>query len=102
MQILREAGVPVAAVLDTLELSYVLYLWRREMFMTVQHSVRCHLLLPGRRVKMSDPPVEVVRESLLGEQTAAVYREWMGLDEVQVAPAAGQFWWQYVAHILTP
>ena len=85
MQILGEAGVPVGAVMDTLELSHDPYLWKRGVFAAIKHPVRGDLFVPGWPVKMSDSPVEVVSAPLLGEHTAAVYREWLGLTAEQVA-----------------
>ncbi len=85
MRILGEAGVPVGAVMDTLELSHDPYLWKRGMFATIKHPVRGDLFVPGWPVKMSDSPVEVASAPLLGEHSAAVYREWLGLDKEQVA-----------------
>jgi formyl-CoA transferase len=84
LQILGEAGVPVGAVMDTLELSHDPYLWKRGMFAAIQHPVRGDLFVPGWPVKMSDSRVEVASAPLLGEHTAEVYREWLGLTAAQV------------------
>ncbi len=84
-KILGEAGVPTGAVLDTLELSNDPYLRKRGMFVTIKHPVRGEMFVPGWPVKMSDSPVDIVTAPLLGEHTAEIYQEWLGLDEQQVA-----------------
>jgi crotonobetainyl-CoA:carnitine CoA-transferase CaiB-like acyl-CoA transferase len=44
--------------------------------------------MPGWPVKMSESSVPVTAAPLLGEQTAEVLAEWLGMDEAQVAEYA--------------
>jgi crotonobetainyl-CoA:carnitine CoA-transferase CaiB-like acyl-CoA transferase len=41
--------------------------------------------MPGWPVKMSESSVEVTAAPLLGEQTADVLAEWLGMDDAQIA-----------------
>ncbi len=84
MKLLGEAGVPAGAVMDTMELSTDPYLRQRGMFVTIQHPHRGDVVVPGWPPKMSDSPVAITRAPLLGEHTADVYREWLGLGEQQL------------------
>ncbi|MFH1005966.1 MAG: CoA transferase [Candidatus Latescibacterota bacterium] len=84
-RILGESGVPAGAVLDTRELADDPELRRRRSFVTIKHPTRGELVIPGWPVKLSRSAAEVVRSPLLGEHNARVYREWLGLDEVQLA-----------------
>ncbi len=84
LRILGEAGVPVGAVLDTEELMNSPDMRKRGIFVPIQHPVRGELIVPGWPVKMTDSPVDVVTAPLLGQHTAEIYKEWLGLEAQDV------------------
>ena len=85
LQVLGEAGVPVGAVLDTEELMNDPLMRKRGTFAAIQHPVRGDMVVPGWPVRMSGSSVEVTSAPLLGEHNREVYREWLGLDELEVS-----------------
>jgi formyl-CoA transferase len=85
MERLGAAGVPVAAVFDTLELSEDRYLRSRGVFVTVQHPHRGEFTMPGWPVHMGDSKVEVTAAPLLGAHNAEVYGSLLGLSSADLA-----------------
>lgn len=85
MQILGEAGVPTGAVLDTEELLAAQDMHKRGVFATINHPARGEVVVPGWPVRMSGSPVEVVSPPLLSQHNFEVYRDWLGLEEKEVA-----------------
>lgn len=81
MRRLGEAGVPVGAVLDTRDLSNDPYLRKRGMFATIEHPTRGEFVMPGFPVHMSDSKVPLEPAPLLGQHTAEVLHEWLGMAE---------------------
>lgn len=87
MDILGRAGVPASAVFDTLELSADPYLRKRGTFIEVDHPQRGQFVMPGSPVRLSNSDVAPVAAPLLGQHTAEVYREWLGLSDTELAQA---------------
>ncbi len=85
MDILGRAGVPAGAVMDTKELSEDAYLRSRGVFVTVEHPVRGAFTMPGWPVKMSNSHVPVTAAPLLGAHNAAVFKDWLGINEQELA-----------------
>jgi formyl-CoA transferase len=75
-------------VLDTQELMEDPHLRARGMFTDIDHATRGKMSMPGWPVKMSDSTVPVTAAPLLGEQTAEVLVDWLGMDEAQIAEYA--------------
>ncbi|MFH1005965.1 MAG: CoA transferase [Candidatus Latescibacterota bacterium] len=85
VRIIGDGGVPIGMTLDTKELSEDPYLRQCGTFVTIRHPVRGEIVVPGWPVKMSEMPVEVTRPPMLGEHNIRVCREWLGLDEQEIA-----------------
>jgi formyl-CoA transferase len=84
MEALGRAGVPAGAVFDTNELINDPFLRERGMFSTVEHPVRGEVIMPGWPVRMSDSCVPVTAAPLLGQDTAQVYGELLGITSEQL------------------
>jgi formyl-CoA transferase len=84
MEKLQNAGVPAGAVLDTQELSADPHLRKRGTFAPVQHPKRGEVVMPGWPVKMSASQVDVQCSPLLGEHTAAVLSQWLGMSPAEI------------------
>ncbi|HRD77050.1 MAG TPA: CoA transferase [Hyphomicrobiaceae bacterium] len=89
MRRLGEAGVPCGAVLDTEELMNDRSMREREIFVEVDHPVRGKVVIPGWPVKMTGSHVPVTCSPLLGADNGAVYADWLGLSEADLAKLRG-------------
>jgi formyl-CoA transferase len=91
MRRMGEAGVPAGAVFNTRDLLNDPYLRQRGTFATVTHPARGEFVMPGFPVRMSDSFVPVEPAPTLGQHSAEIYREWVGMDdgEFQRLRAAG-------------
>jgi formyl-CoA transferase len=85
MRILQEAGVPAAAVFDTLELAQDEHLNKNGTFVTVDHPERGSFLMCGSAIRMSDSRVPVVAASTLGQHTREILTGLLGMDSEKVS-----------------
>ncbi len=83
-ELLGRAGVPVGAIRDLQELLDDEYLRARDMVVTVEHPVRGSFTMPGWPVHLSASAVPVTASPLLGQDSDAVYRAWLGLSEQDI------------------
>ena len=81
---LSGAGVPSGAVLDTQELVDEPSFYERGILQYMQHGER-RMAMPTWPVRFDGVPSEVKSAPLLGEHTAEVLNDWLGLDEAAVA-----------------
>jgi formyl-CoA transferase len=84
MEKLQNAGVPAGAVFDTQELMNDPALRKRGMFAEIEHPTRGKFLIPGWPVKMSDSYVPVKSAPLLGQHTAELLSEWLGMSDAEI------------------
>jgi formyl-CoA transferase len=84
MELMQDAGVPAGAVFDTQELMSDPHLRKRGMFAEVNHPTRGRFPIPGWPVKMSDSSVPVKTAPLLGQHTAELLSEWLGLGQQEI------------------
>lgn len=82
---LTEHGVPCGPILSTKEIIEDASLADNGMIVTVDHPERGPFKTVGCPIKLSDSPVRVERSPLLGEHTAEVFRERLGIDEAELA-----------------
>jgi formyl-CoA transferase len=80
MRALGAAGVPVSAVMDTVDLAHDEYLRDRGMVVQLEHPDRGRVTTPGFPIKMSQSDVEVTLAPRLGADTDDVYRDLLGLE----------------------
>jgi formyl-CoA transferase len=85
METLGEAGVPCSAVYDSLDVFADKQLAARNAIMTVDHPERGPWQFPAPPVRLTESSVEVVPAPLLGQHTAEVLREELGMDEGTLA-----------------
>jgi len=81
---LSGVGVPAGAVLDTQELVDEPSFYERGMLQTMVHGER-KMAMPTWPVRFDGVPAEVKPAPLLGEHTAEVLADWLGLDAAAVA-----------------
>jgi crotonobetainyl-CoA:carnitine CoA-transferase CaiB-like acyl-CoA transferase len=77
---LSGAGVPSGAVLDTNDLVEEPSFYERGILQTMTHGER-KMAMPTWPVRFNGVPAEVKSAPLLGEHTAEVLSEWLGIDE---------------------
>ena len=81
---LSAVGVPAGAVLDSMELTNEPSFRQRGILQTMQHGERT-MTMPTWPVRFDGVPTEVKPAPLLGEHTAEVLADWLGLDADAVA-----------------
>jgi formyl-CoA transferase len=81
---LSGAGVPSGAVLDTNELVNEPSFYERGILQHMTHGER-KMAMPTWPVRFDGVPAKVEAAPLLGEHTAEVLHDWLGLDEAAVA-----------------
>jgi formyl-CoA transferase len=91
MELMQDAGVPAGAVYDTAELMNDPHLRKRGMFAEVNHPTRGKFHIPGWPVKMSDSSVPVKTAPLLGQHTAELLSEWLGMGKQEVEEYIKEF-----------
>jgi len=85
MEIIGAAGIPSGAVLDTMELSSDQTFEQRGIFQTIQHAGAGEFRMPAWPVRFGGKPPTVTPAPLLGEHTAEVLNEWLGVDSATTA-----------------
>ena len=85
MEILSGAGVACGAVLDSGEVLANEHLRGRGMVVDLEHPDRGRFPMLGNPVRLSDSPTEVRRSPLLGEHTAEVLGDLLGLSADELA-----------------
>ena len=84
MKRIAETGVPCSAVFDTADLYRDPHLQARGFVKTVEHATHGSVSMLGWPPRMSGTEVEMTAAPLLGEHTAEVCSEDLGLDEEQL------------------
>ncbi len=79
METMREAGVPSGPVLDSGEIFTNEHLRERGMLIDIEHPTRGGMTLLGCPIRLSESPAVHRRAPLLGEHTAEVLTEELGL-----------------------
>ncbi len=79
MDAMREAGVPSGPVLDSGEIFNNEHLRERGMLVEIEHPTRGPMTLLGCPIRLSESPAVHRRAPLLGEHTAEVLAEELGL-----------------------
>ena len=89
MESMREVGVPSGPVLDSGEIFENEHLRERGMLVDIEHPTRGPMTLLGCPIRLSESPAVHRRAPLLGEHTAEVLAEELGLDPSQVEALVG-------------
>ena len=77
------AGVPAGAVFDSMELTNEPSFAKRGILQTVQHG-DWQMTMPTWPIRFDGAPPPINPAPLLGEHTAEVFEEWLGLDAAEV------------------
>ena len=85
MRRIADAGVPCSAVLDTRDLFADPHLRERNFIQTIEHAQHGAVELLGSPIRLSASAVAVVAAPLLGQHTAEVVSEDLGLDSHELA-----------------
>ena len=85
MRIIGGAGIPAGAVLDTMELHNDPTFAQRGILQTMQHPTNGPYKMPAWPVRFAGSPPPLKPAPLLGEHSADVLGEWLGLSEGDVA-----------------
>lgn len=85
MKTLCEAGVACGMVLDTKEVLDDPHLRERGMVFDMDHPTRGRTPMIGSPLRLSDSPTEYRRAPMLGEHTAEVMQELLGMSAEEVA-----------------
>ncbi|HXT79242.1 MAG TPA: CoA transferase [Acetobacteraceae bacterium] len=85
MNAIGSAGIPAGAVLDTMELQNDPSFEQRGIMQTMVHPQYKPFKMPGWPVRVDGKPSRVTSSPVLGEHTAAVLDEWLGLNAAAVA-----------------
>lgn len=90
MEELGAAGVPCSAVYDSIDIFADKHLRARDQIRMIEHPVYGAVEMLAPPIHMSDSDVEMVRSPLLGEHTAEVLGELLGLPEGRIAELGAQ------------
>jgi formyl-CoA transferase len=82
---LNEHNVPCGPILSTKEIIEDSSLADNDMIVSVDHPERGEFKTVGCPIKLSDSPVRVESSPLLGQHTAEVFAERLGIDETELA-----------------
>ena len=89
MELVGAAGIPAGAVRDTLELLDDPEFEQRGIMQTVQHPANGPFKMPGWPVRHDGKAALVKPAPLLGQHSAEVLGEWLGMNEEQVGALRG-------------
>ena len=84
MRIIGAAGIPSGAVLDTMELHSDPSFESRGIMQTVQHPKIGAYKMPAWPVRFDGKSPEVTPAPLLGQHSADVLSEWLGLPSEEI------------------
>ena len=84
MRLVGDAGIPAGAVLDTMELQNDASFEQRGIMQVMKHPVHRDFKMPGWPVRVDGRPPQLTPSPMLGEHTAAVLGEWLGLNVLAV------------------
>jgi formyl-CoA transferase len=84
MTLISGVGVPAGAVYDTMELQNEPSFEKRGIMQVMEHA-RGPFKMPAWPVRVDGKPPRVTASPLLGEHTAQVLKDWLGIDGEQVA-----------------
>ena len=85
MRILGEGGVPCGAVLNAEDIHNDSHVLERGMIKTMHHPQRGSFDMPGFPVQLDNSPVEMEAAPLLGQHTAEVFSQVLGLTEDDIS-----------------
>jgi formyl-CoA transferase len=80
MKVIGDAGVPAGAVFDTLELMNDPSLAERGIMQTIQHPTTGAVKMPAWPVRFDGKPPKLQPAPLLGQHSAQVFGEWLGMS----------------------
>jgi crotonobetainyl-CoA:carnitine CoA-transferase CaiB-like acyl-CoA transferase len=83
MRLIGAAAVPAGAVLDTMELSNEPSFERRGIMQVMQHPTGPYKM-PGWPVRFDGKPPKLEPAPLLGQHSADVFGEWLGMSQGDV------------------
>lgn len=89
MDKMREVGVPSGPVLDSGEIFENEHLRERGMLVDIEHPTRGPMTLLGCPIRLSESPAVHRRAPLLGEHTAEVLAEELGLGQSELEALVG-------------
>lgn len=84
MEVLQNAGVPAAAVLDGRDQATCPQLIHRDTYVQIDHPKMGVAFYPGVVMRLADSPGIARRPALLGEHTPYVLGELLGLSEADI------------------
>lgn len=91
LSLLDAAGVPNGPINSIADVVHDPQVQAREMMQTVEHPVAGTTQLPGIPIKLSATPGAIRRAApVLGEHTAEVLGEWLGLDDQEIEEMRSQ------------
>ena len=90
MEQLADGGVPASAVFDTEDVLNDPHLRARDMIQTIHHPTRGDWEMLAPPIHMSDSAVAMTPAPLLGQHTAEVLGERLGLDAAAVGKLAAE------------
>jgi formyl-CoA transferase len=88
MEYMGPRGVPAGAVYDSNDILTDRHMNARGYILTYEHPGRGTVQMPGQPIRLSASHVEVVPAPLLGQHTAEVLRDELGLSDQEIAAIA--------------
>ena len=84
MRLIGAAGVPAGAVFDTVELMADPSLAERGIMQTIEHPTTGKVKMPAWPVRFDGSPAKVKPSPLLGQHSAEVLGQWLGIGAAEV------------------